>query len=373
MQITENFLLKNHSVPSLPFAITQLEVSHFQGIKHLLMDDIPTNAQWIFLTGENSFGKTSILRSIALGLVGDELPDQEYLTRSAITLQGYRHHKPFINKVKSKCLNNNFPVAAYGASRYQLNHLDQIQPTGKVNKKTYSLFYDDGVLRNIERVLLDAQIEDLPKFNRLKEIFLKLIPGLADIKVTAIRKKRTIQYAEKMDDGKVIGTVSLNELAAGYRGILTMIGDMVQRLSDYQDNLLNNLQGIVLIDEIDAHLHPKYQYQLPKLLSELFPKIQFIATTHSPLPILGLPQSIPYSVFTVSRTADKGITADRKDDNMEIHRLSAGALLSSPIFGFEQVLAPTLPILPTEKYEDIEFVNQMKERLKSLRAQGLVK
>jgi predicted ATP-dependent endonuclease of OLD family len=373
MQTTEDFSLQHHSTPALPYAITRLEVAHFQGIKHLVMNEIPTNAQWIFLTGENSFGKTSILRSIALGLVGDELPDQEYLTRSTIKLYGYRQNNSFVSKLKAKSLNRDFPIAAYGASRYQLNHLDQLQPTGKVAKKTYSLFYDDGVLRNIERVLLDAQIEDLPTFNRFKEILLKIIPGLADIKVASIRKKRTIQYAEKMDDGTVVGNVFLNELAAGYRGILTMIGDMVQRLSEYPDNSLNDLQGIVLIDEIDAHLHPKYQYQLPKLLSELFPKIQFIATTHSPLPILGLPQSIPSVVFTVSRTAGKGITADRKDDDMEIHRLSAGALLSSPVFGFEQSLPPILPLLPTEKYEAIAFVQQMKERLKSLRSQGLVK
>jgi ABC-type transport system involved in cytochrome c biogenesis ATPase subunit len=65
-------LLHDKATSHLPFALSRIEIFDFQGIKHLIIQNIPTNSQWIFLTGENGFGKTSILRAIANGLVGDE-------------------------------------------------------------------------------------------------------------------------------------------------------------------------------------------------------------------------------------------------------------------------------------------------------------
>jgi predicted ATP-binding protein involved in virulence len=157
------------------------------------------------------------------------------------------------------------------------------------------------------------------------------------IEVITINGDPQVQYYEQNEDGKRYPPVRLQQLAVGYRNILMMIGDMMIRLSKYPNNSLRDLKGIVLIDEIDAHLHPKYQYQLPKLLSELFPKIQFIVTTHSPIPILSLSKTTPLVVLTVSRTIEIGITIDRKDDEIEIHRLNPNTLLTSPIFGFQLV------------------------------------
>lgn len=360
----------------LPFALSKIEVINFQGIKHLVIDNINLKAQWIFLTGENGFGKTSVLRAIALGLVGDEYADQKYLTDTAITVYGCNWAQPFRHELKPQLLaNNEFQIAAYGAARFQMNHLDQIQPTGKVTKKTYSLFYDDGVLRNIERLLIDAERDDLPTFNRLKELFFKIIPSLADIKSELIGKKRVIRYYEKSDNGALYAPVLLHELAAGYRGVLTMIGDMVQRLSEHPQNPLSDLQGVVLIDEIDAHLHPKYQYELPNLLSETFPKVQFIVTTHSPIPILGLSPEKQIVVLTVDRNPLQGITVDRKDDDFEIQQLNTSSLLSSPMFGLQTLLARGAKvenIIASDDFKDVEKVAKIKKRLHELRQKGFI-
>jgi predicted ATPase len=364
------------SQKSLPFALSKIEIINFQGIKHLIIDNLNLDAQWIFLTGENGFGKTSILRAIALGLVGDEYADQKYLTETAITVYGCNWAQPFRHELKPQLLaQNEFQIAAYGAARFQMNHLDQIQPTGKVIKKTYSLFYDDGVLRNIERVLIDSERDDLPTFNRLKELFLKIIPSLADIKSELMGKKRVIRYYEKNEYNECYAPVLLYELAAGYRGVLTMIGDMVQRLSEHPHNSLSDLQGVVLIDEIDAHLHPKYQYELPNLLSETFPKVQFIVTTHSPIPILGLSPDKKLVVLTVDRNPLKGITVDRKDDDFDIQQLNASSLLSSPMFGLQTLLARGAKvehIIASDDFKDVEKVAQIKKRLQELRQKGFI-
>lgn len=79
-----------------------------------------------------------------------------------------------------------------------------------------------------------------------------------------------------------------------------MIGDMINRLTrkSVPDDL-SSLEGIVLIDEIDLHLHPKYQRLFVEKLTELFPKIQFIVSTHSSVPLLGAHKIRLLSTFLV--------------------------------------------------------------------------
>jgi hypothetical protein len=270
--------------PKRPFFLKRLFVSNYLGIEKLIIEDLPTDAQWIFLTGENGFGKTCVLRAIAKGLVGDEDFVESLPTDARIYVNGYNWGQPFARAAQSKQLaENNFQIAAYGVSRFSVGDAD----SKKVKTKTYSLFSDDGSLFNIEQVLMASERDHPAKFKQLTTIFKKLIPNLADIKSEMVQDERQIRYYEQNKEGILYKPVSLRELAAGYRGILTMIGDMMIRLSKERENPLSDLRGIVLIDEIDAHLHPKYQYELPNLLSEIFPKVQFIVTTHSPLPILG--------------------------------------------------------------------------------------
>ncbi|MEN9612017.1 MAG: hypothetical protein RLZZ628_2831 [Bacteroidota bacterium] len=344
------------SIP-MPFALSRLEVMDYQGIKHLTIENLPLDKQWIFLTGENGFGKTSILKAIAKGLVGDEESMDWLPKQSKIWVQG-NHSNQFFN---SEATPKNtplldFPIATYGAARFRISNIDPISfAQSKYIKKTYSLFNDDGLLLNIERVLVDAERDDLNTFNGFKSILLKIIPNLADLKSEVLNKVRRIRYYEKSETGEIYAPVFLSELAAGYRSILTMIGDMMKRLADYPNNSLENLQGIVLIDEFDAHLHPKYQYELPKLLSEAFPKVQFIAATHSPIPLLGVPTDTAL-VLTVHRNKTNGITVERFDDDIDLRHLSANALLTSDIFSFKSIFARGATpdtIIPFNDYQEV--------------------
>ena len=77
---------------------------------------------------------------------------------------------------------------------------------------------------------------------------------------------------------------SLNQLSDGEKNMIAMVGDIARRLSMANPKLENPLNGdgIVMIDEIDLHLHPKWQRLIVPRLVEVFPNCQFIVTTHSP-------------------------------------------------------------------------------------------
>lgn len=79
--------------------------------------------------------------------------------------------------------------------------------------------------------------------------------------------------------------LNVDQLSEGERGVLCLVLDLAKRLSQANPGLDNPIEageGIVLIDELDLHLHPKWQRTIVENLTKTFPKCQFIATTHSP-------------------------------------------------------------------------------------------
>ena len=83
--------------------------------------------------------------------------------------------------------------------------------------------------------------------------------------------------------------IRIEQMSDGYKIITAMVADIASRMAEanpeMEDPLLSN--GIVLIDEIDLHLHPKWQRTIVGRLTETFPNIQFIVSTHSPIIISG--------------------------------------------------------------------------------------
>ena len=103
--------------------------------------------------------------------------------------------------------------------------------------------------------------------------------------------------------------LSVNQLSDGEKCMIALIGDLARRLSIANPTLDNPLSGhgIVMVDEIDLHLHPKWQrLVVPKLL-EVFTKCQFIVSTHSPHVITHVH---PYSLYLLEQTP-QGIRAER--------------------------------------------------------------
>ena len=77
---------------------------------------------------------------------------------------------------------------------------------------------------------------------------------------------------------------SVDQLSDGEKCTLTLFGDLARRISIANPHMQNPLEGkgIVLIDEIELHMHPSWQRKVLTTLKSVFPNIQFIITTHSP-------------------------------------------------------------------------------------------
>jgi len=120
---------------------------------------------------------------------------------------------------------------------------------------------------------------ELTAFNRALALFLD---GFSEVAV----EERPLRLTVNKDGARL----SLLQLSDGERAFLAMLGDLVRRLALANPELANPLEGhgIVLIDELELHLHPRWQREVVEKLRASFPNIQFITTTHSPFVIQSL-------------------------------------------------------------------------------------
>lgn len=153
---------------------------------------------------------------------------------------------------------------------------------------TASLFDDNVTLTNSEEWLLQtffAEKLNKPKatktLERIKQVLTSgILPDVQDF-----RFDTTADFRGFVEIKTDYGWVKLRELGYGYQVTLAWVVDLAKKLFERYPDSDNPLHepAIVLIDEIDLHLHPEWQRKIIKFLSDQFPRTQFIATTHSPL------------------------------------------------------------------------------------------
>lgn len=343
--LTEDAFLDNKNRNPMPCAVKQIQVRNYHGIIKTGIH-IPIDARWVFLTGENAYGKTAILRALTIGLFGARdlntiLLDPD--SKSDITVDIYHNGKNLVNNVGNPNFKPFSYFAAYGSSRLEIQ---SDRTTGEItgrSTKTYSMFNTDGVSLNIERELVLWYLDRDSRYDIVKGILLKLLPHGADI--TVDREKKEVLYIERENkeaNGPTFDPIPFQKLAAGNKSIIAMVGDLLIRFyREYEkdglkDTRPKDFEGIVIIDELDLHLHPKWLRRLPGLLSGLFPKIQFIVATHSEIPVLGAPKD---SIFLkVVRTQKEGIRIERV--HVDFRNLLPHHLLTSPIFGLDEEIIP---------------------------------
>ncbi|MBS1529396.1 MAG: AAA family ATPase [Bacteroidetes bacterium] len=118
-----------------------------------------------------------------------------------------------------------------------------------------------------------------------------IIPEITDVDWVRDTSRKTTKYflVFRIQDE---GVRTYEMLSDGYRYLVLLIGELVTRATllnkHVERDLLQQLTGVVLIDEFGIHLHPKLQSDTLSRLASLFPQVQFIVTTHSPLLINGL-------------------------------------------------------------------------------------
>lgn len=126
---------------------------------------------------------------------------------------------------------------------------------------------------------------DIPAILAVESAVKLCIPGALDFYYDTDYDQLTIKLERE-------GAIPFDSLSDGYRNMVGMVADIAHRASRLNPHLGSDAgsktQGIVLIDEIDLHLHPKWQRRVVSNLKEAFPALQFIASTHSPFIIQSL-------------------------------------------------------------------------------------
>ncbi len=329
--------MKKESKSLLPISLKSIEIENFAGIKHTSLKDLPGDAQWIFLTGENGFGKTSVLRGIAKAIYNDGIILSEQTSGDYKLTATVGSDSP-IKIISHGTGGPSLPkIAAYGASRLEIAHDTSSNEAADKSGNLYSLFRSDGVLLSIEAEMRVWEKRSSAYFNRLRNTLLRVLKkNIGDIKIDEDDEAK-VKYVELDFEGGKLPPVTFNQLASGYRSIVAMVGDLLIRFYKMYPKSAEpeEFTGIVLIDELDVHLHPKMQRRIPGILSGVFPKIQFIASIHSPIPILGAPENAVF--LKVLRTKEEGITLHNLD-TVQVRSLTPDTLLSSPIFDFDEII-----------------------------------
>lgn len=339
-----------------PIALKSFHIKNYYAIIDTKVENIPSGTQWIFLTGENGIGKTSVLQALA---------KWEKLNN---TMKSFREKVDILCEIRF--WENKLPkpnqILGYGSTRLRVSAGSSIEVLEKYSS-TASLFSNEALLVNIEENFKDWKTNYPKGFEQLENIFKTLIPRLAKIEVSVDEKSKRnkIEYYELDEQGNILdGCVELTSLAAGYRNILGMIGDMINRLTrEAVPEDLSSVEGIVLIDEVELHLHPKYQKLFVEKLTELFPKIQFIVSTHSPIPLLGAPANSV--IINVTRTKEEGIQAKLLDIDFSV--LTPNTILSSPIFGFQDLIPDSKSnekmVRTEDTYKEVLFHDQLDKQI----------
>lgn len=223
----------------------------------------------------------------------------------------------------------------YGASR-RMGKVSLSEQ--RTDDTTASLFSDDVDLINAEEWLLQADYaaSKAPKSNtraakrrdQVIEILKALLPDVDDVRFSASEEEISAPVVEFHTP---YGWVRLKDLSLGYRTLLTWMVDLASRLFDRYPKSANPLAepAVVLVDEIDLHLHPRWQRTLLRFLSERFPNTQFIATAHSPLVV----QAAEDANIVLLRREGAYVVIDNDVERIKNWRVDQ--ILTSELFGLE--------------------------------------
>ena len=147
-------------------------------------------------------------------------------------------------------------------------------------RELFEWFYEkenEELREQRERQRLDYRLRDL---SAVRDAITSMVGGVTDPHV----EMRPMRFVVSQRFGERTEKRSLGELSGGCRAVLALAGDLARRMAQGNPHLANPLQSeaVVLIDEVDLHLHPSWQQRILRDLTRTFPNAQFIVSTHSP-------------------------------------------------------------------------------------------
>lgn len=365
-------------------------------------------ARWTIVFGVNGTGKTTILQGLAGFETWPELATARLFEYWKHTITGLRDdtdapalwrvevahssnlhtkvttrnrmrftlHHDFDNEMVPREESHNVHATdpwccGYGASR-RLG-MAYLTGTGGTDDPAGSLFSDEADLRNPEEWLLQldytaSKIPSAESTNRLAQVKELLLGILLEIKDLRFVIPSGPTPRPRVEFKTYYGWVPLRQLGYGYQTLITWVADLVSRMVERYPDSPNPLAepAVVLVDEIDLHLHPVWQRKLMGYLTERFPNTQFIATAHSPL----VAQAAADANLAVLRREGDHVVIDNDVDDIRNWRIDQ--ILTSDLFGLETARPPQMEAALLERRELLSKSRPSaadKKRLQELEAQ----
>ncbi|MEG1602450.1 MAG: AAA family ATPase [Cloacibacillus sp.] len=159
------------------------------------------------------------------------------------------------------------------------------------NEKLMLEWFEKMTQKELQELQLNNGAAKLPIFEVVKSAVKQCVEKISDFQDSEIRYNLESQSLELISSAsKNRQTYLLTELSDGYKSTISMIGDIAYRMAvlnpHLEEKALTAAPGVVLIDEVDLHLHPLWQQVILSDLTRIFPKVQFIVTTHAPSVIM---------------------------------------------------------------------------------------
>lgn len=332
-------------------SLRRVRITNFRALRDVDIQFVEPGSEaapWLTLLGENATGKSTALHAIALTLAGAR--EAGRLTRPSRVLSAgagegvvevwfWDHDEPaelrFVRGRRrfSGTLGPSAIVLAYGALRYAERRTRRNDAAPRFSRIA-------PLIEPIARIRYPGSwIADLDDkhFDTVARSMLSILPEGAS---ALVQRRRDGRIAFDLNGH----TASLPELSAGYQAIVGMCADIMRLLFERWDTL-TSATAIVLIDEIDAHLHPRWAMRIVGVLRSVFPQVQFITSTHNPLTLRGLRNG---EVALVRLEEQRGAVIDQNLPAIE--GMWVDELLTSRVFGLESTADPDVERLLQEYY-----------------------
>jgi predicted ATP-binding protein involved in virulence len=319
-------------------------------------------AQWSVIIGENGVGKTTVLRAIAglcpeVNNLGQEFVHMVF-EKSDLYMaiqrnkEGHIYMKawtegfptsetaPWTNSFKwsqsgseygtNTYLAMGLACIGYGASR-KMGSTDQ--SSNRLGDTSATLFDDEALLANAEELIIriDYQAEK-DKTNtakrqrkRIQEILLNILPEVRDLKIV----HRESDFGSEVHFQTPDGWVRLQDMSLGYKTLISWVVDLASKMFIIYKSEEKPLEQpvIVLVDEIDLHMHPKWQRKIMDYLGDIFKRAQFIVTAHSPLIVQAAQDA---NLILLKRVGDH---VEVENDPIHVKNWRIDQILASDLFG----------------------------------------
>ncbi|MGR6777596.1 AAA family ATPase [Sphaerotilus sulfidivorans] len=337
-------------------------------------------AGWTVLTGDNGSGKSTVLKAMALVLAENIRaalqPSFRGWVRSGagdgrIELHAIAHgstgHRAHIEIVEHPArvggvlmpdamgVFDSHPIDGFSCGYGPFRRISRAAPdmsdlmTAPVIERFVTLFQETASLVEVDRWLRNLnykRLEQKPEAEATLAIVLELLNN--DFLPNQITVDRVDSDGLWLKDREG-NALSWADMSDGYRAALALLADILRHMvnacgtddltgRDDEGRLFLKPAGVVLIDEIDAHLHPEWQREIGFWLKRHFPNIQFIVTSHSPLICQA---ADPNGLFVLPEPgSDEPARALTAEEYQEVISSRPDTILRSAAFGLQNTRSP---------------------------------